>query len=171
MLNFRSLFVTLSEVRGAIKWNIPKSTMVQCFGWLTRQDDGSRDVRGDIFFFRVGHNEVHENHIDVWIKIKFQLGDLSRPFGLVFLTNAFLSIYEKYENFPPFDTIFKYFQTQIIQRKCLLSKKMTICSDFQICSENIWRAYYAPRVWVNYLFVGNYARGRSAKRTRRHLLP
>ena len=78
--------------------------------WVTRQDNGSRDVWGGIFFFRVGLNEVHEDHLDVWIKIKFQLGDLSRPFGLVFSTNAFMSIYEKYENFPiqyPFLNIFK----------------------------------------------------------------
>ena len=78
--------------------------------WVTRQDNGSRDVWGGIFFFRVGLNEVCEDHLDVWIKIKFQLGDLSRPFDLVFSTNAFVSIYEKYENFPiqyPFLNIFK----------------------------------------------------------------
>ena len=64
---------------------------------------------GGIFFFRVGHNEVHEDHLDVWIKIKFQLGDLSRPFGLVFSTNAFVSIYEKNMKISPFNTLFQIF--------------------------------------------------------------
>ena len=39
---------------------------------------------GGILFFRVGHDEDPEDHLDVWIKNKFQLGDLSRPLGPVF---------------------------------------------------------------------------------------
>ena len=86
---------------GRLNEIFPKARRSNALGETTRWlDDGGRDVLGGIFFFRVGHNEVHEDHLDVWIKIKFQLGDLSRPFGLVFSTNAFISIYERIRKFP-----------------------------------------------------------------------